>query len=78
MLKLTQEGCRLRREQLIAAAGADLLVINNPRHIFYLTGMSTSYFLPDGDVQHPTAAERLGAADAPDRCTDWEEHAHRP
>lgn len=45
MLKLTQEGCRLRREQLITAAGVDLLVINNPRHIFYLTGMFSTQLL---------------------------------
>lgn len=35
---LTSTGCRARREQLLATVEADLLVISNPRHIFYLSG----------------------------------------
>lgn len=39
-MKLTAEGCRARRERLIAAApGVDTIVINNPRHILYFTGL---------------------------------------
>ncbi len=45
MLQLTPEGCRARRESLIAAAEVDLIVINNPRHIFYLTGMFSTQLL---------------------------------
>jgi Xaa-Pro aminopeptidase len=45
MLSLTPEGCRARREHLIATAGADLLVIQNPRHIFYLTGLFSTPLL---------------------------------
>jgi Xaa-Pro aminopeptidase len=45
MLQLTPEGCRARREALIASADADLLVINNPRHIFYLTGLFSTQLL---------------------------------
>jgi len=39
MLKLTQEGCLARRRKLIEQANADLLVITNPRHILYLSGL---------------------------------------
>lgn len=45
MLSLTPEGCRARREQLIAAVSVDVLVINNPRHIFYLTGLFSTQLL---------------------------------
>jgi Xaa-Pro aminopeptidase len=45
MLTLTREGCLLRHQQLIAAAQADLLIINNPRHIFYLTGLFSTQLL---------------------------------
>lgn len=38
MLKLTAQGCQLRRERLIENVSADLLIISNPRHIQYLTG----------------------------------------
>jgi Xaa-Pro aminopeptidase len=39
-MKLTAEGCRLRRERLIAAAqGVDTIILNNPRHILYFTGL---------------------------------------
>lgn len=39
MLRLTPEGCAARREQLMSATGADLLIITNPRHILYLSGL---------------------------------------
>jgi Xaa-Pro aminopeptidase len=39
MSSLTREGCVARREHLIKTANADLLIVTNPRHIFYLTGM---------------------------------------
>ncbi len=39
MLKLTQEGCLARRRHLIEQAGVDLLIITNPRHILYLSGL---------------------------------------
>ncbi|MCC7451014.1 MAG: aminopeptidase P family protein [Anaerolineae bacterium] len=39
MLKLTQEGCLARRHHLIEQAGVDLLIITNPRHILYLSGL---------------------------------------
>jgi Xaa-Pro aminopeptidase len=39
MLRLTAEGCKNRREQLVKATGADFLIINNPRHIQYLAGV---------------------------------------
>lgn len=45
MLRLTPEGCRSRREQLVAAAQCDWLIINNPRHIFYLTGLFSTQLL---------------------------------
>jgi len=38
MLKLTAEGCRIRRERLLEKVSADLLIISNPYHIQYLTG----------------------------------------
>lgn len=39
MLKLTAEFCKQRRERLIETSGADFLIINNPRHILYLSGL---------------------------------------
>ena len=39
MVTLTREGCRRRREVLIERSGADLLIIVNPRHIQYLSGL---------------------------------------
>src|SRR6266849_3610133 len=39
MLTLTAEGCAGRREELIKAARADLLIVANPCHIQYLSGM---------------------------------------
>lgn len=38
-MKLTSENCRERRERLIAAADVDTILINNPHHILYLTGL---------------------------------------
>lgn len=38
MLKLTADGCRIRRERLLEKVSADLLIVSNPRHIQYLTG----------------------------------------
>ena len=42
MYKLTADGCRSRRERLLQAVEADLIVIANPRHIQYLCGMYTT------------------------------------
>lgn len=42
MLKLTAEGCKSRRERLIANTEVDLLIITDPRHIQYLTGLYIS------------------------------------
>lgn len=39
MLKLTAEGCQLRRERLIEQVDADLIIISNPRHVQYLSGL---------------------------------------
>lgn len=39
MLQLTAEYCKKRRERLLAASGADYLIITNPRHIQYLAGL---------------------------------------
>ena len=39
MQMLTAEGCKARREKLINSVEADLIVINNPRHIQYLSGL---------------------------------------
>lgn len=39
MLKLTPEGCQARRQRLIDSVEADVYVINDPRHIFYFTGL---------------------------------------
>jgi len=38
MLKLTAEGCKIRRERLLESVSADLLIVSNPRHVQYLTG----------------------------------------
>ncbi len=38
MLKLTADGCRIRRERLLEQVSSDLLIISNPRHVQYLTG----------------------------------------
>lgn len=38
-MKLTAEGCALRRQQLINATQCDVLLITNPRHILYLCGL---------------------------------------
>ncbi|MCL4251758.1 MAG: Xaa-Pro peptidase family protein [Anaerolineae bacterium] len=48
MLRLTREGCVQRREQLIRAAEADLLVLTNPRSIFYLSGLYVSQLALSG------------------------------
>ncbi|MEM6285162.1 MAG: aminopeptidase P family N-terminal domain-containing protein, partial [Chloroflexota bacterium] len=42
MLTLTAAGCTARRQHLIEHTPADYLVITNPRHIQYLTGMYIS------------------------------------
>lgn len=39
MLSLTREGCAARRADLIKAANVDLIVITNPRHLQYFTGL---------------------------------------
>jgi Xaa-Pro aminopeptidase len=39
MLQLTAEGCAARRERLIKSVEADFLMITNPRHIQYLSGL---------------------------------------
>ncbi|MBC7812453.1 MAG: aminopeptidase P family protein [Burkholderiales bacterium] len=39
MQMLTAEGCKARRDKLIASVEADLIVIHNPRHIQYLSGL---------------------------------------
>ncbi|MDX1436760.1 MAG: Xaa-Pro peptidase family protein, partial [Anaerolineales bacterium] len=41
-MKLTAEGCRARRLRLLEAVEADLIVINNTRHIQYLSGLYIS------------------------------------
>jgi Xaa-Pro aminopeptidase len=38
-MTFTEKTCQARRERLIEQINADLLIINNPRHIFYLTGL---------------------------------------
>lgn len=45
MLTLTAEGCKTRREKLIASTQADLFIINNPRHIFYFSGLFVTQLL---------------------------------
>lgn len=42
MQRLTAQGCKARREQLIARTRAQLLIISHPRHIQYLTGVYIS------------------------------------
>ncbi|HUX13967.1 MAG TPA: Xaa-Pro peptidase family protein [Spirochaetia bacterium] len=42
MKNLSESGCRKRRERLIAKAGVDLIVIADPPHIQYLTGLYIS------------------------------------
>jgi Xaa-Pro aminopeptidase len=42
MLTLTASGCAARREQLIKTIEGDLLIITNPQHILYLTGVYIS------------------------------------
>lgn len=64
MLRLSAEGCKARRERLIARTQADLLVITNPRHIQYLTGLfitplalsgwGQNYLLIDTSTGHST------------------------
>src|SRR5215510_13210431 len=39
MLQLTAEGCATRRERLAKSVEADFLIITNPRHIQYLSGL---------------------------------------
>ena len=39
---LSADACRSRRERLLAAVDADVVVIANPRHIFYFTGYFAS------------------------------------
>jgi Xaa-Pro aminopeptidase len=41
-MDLTSEGCRNRRARLLQTVEADLIVINNPRHIQYLSGLYIS------------------------------------
>jgi Xaa-Pro aminopeptidase len=48
MLTLTAEGCKARREKLIASTQADLFIINNPRHIFYFSGLFVTQLLLSG------------------------------
>lgn len=48
MKKLTAEGCAARRAQLLDAARVDYLIINNPRHIQYLTGLYITPLLLSG------------------------------
>jgi Xaa-Pro aminopeptidase len=39
MLRLTNEGCRARRERLLNTSHVDVIVVNNPRHILYFCGL---------------------------------------
>ena len=45
MLTLSPQACQTRRQRLIASGLADLYVINNPRHIFYFSGMFATELL---------------------------------
>lgn len=45
MLTLSPQSCLARRQRLITSAQADVYVINNPRHIFYFTGMFATQLL---------------------------------
>lgn len=47
-MRLTAEGCKARREKLISAVEADLLIITDPRHIHYLAGLFTTPLLLSG------------------------------
>jgi Xaa-Pro aminopeptidase len=42
MLSLSAAGCAARRQRLIAAADVDLIVITNPQHLMYFSGLFTS------------------------------------
>ena len=42
MKSLTRQGCCQRRDRLIGLSAVDLIIINNPRHIQYLTGLFIS------------------------------------
>lgn len=41
-MPLTAQGCLTRRKRLIETSGAALLLLSDPRHIFYLTGFYSS------------------------------------
>ena len=79
MLTLTSEGCRRRRQALIERTGVDLLIIVNPRHIQYLSGLyitplqlsawSMNFLLIDGSDDRATLLVHNGLAAAA-------EHSH--
>ncbi|MBK8026846.1 MAG: aminopeptidase P family N-terminal domain-containing protein [Chloroflexi bacterium] len=42
MERLDPQACRARQSRLMAAVSADVLILNNPHHILYLTGLYNS------------------------------------
>ena len=86
MLKLTREGCIRRRNALLERTDADLLVIANPRHIQYLTGLyvtplqlsawGSSFLFIDGRSGEATLVVHNGLAPAAelahaDKVASW-------
>ena len=41
-MQLTREGCAARRARLIEQTDVELLVLANPRHVFYYSGLRSS------------------------------------
>lgn len=62
MLKLTAEGCAVRRQRLRAAVEADLLVITNPQHIYYFSGVWFTPHALGSHGGHALLIDRAGAS----------------
>lgn len=87
-MNLTADGCRQRRERLIDAVETDLIIISNPRHIFYLTnffapqthlgGWGTNYLMIDANsgqstlLLHNFAAQNQRNAEFADEIIVWD------